>query len=190
MSDAGFGARPRSETFEYGGATIELVDAATILAAARVNPVELMRRAMWPSPVNRVDITVRSADLDGGPKHLFTAEISTADEPLSKERIRRLVLGNDPVGLLLAKRIEAGDPIATRIVDGVGAAAPAAHKRLGPGPGTPPRRRRDPPPPLPDAGVGLQRAWPYDESGPAVGLAAEVPRDTVGPAHLQAFVGL
>src|SRR3954454_20794183 len=183
MSDAGFGARPRSETFEYGGATIELVDAATILAAARVNPVELMRRAMWPSPVNRVDITVRSADLDGGPKHLFTAEISTADEPLSKERIRALVLGNDPVGLLLARRIEAGDPVATRIVDGVGAAAAAASQRRGLG--RPPQPAATRPATLADAAVGLQAAVTYDESGTRVRLRAEVARDDVQPAHLQ-----
>jgi transitional endoplasmic reticulum ATPase len=189
MSDAGFGARPRSETFEYGGATIELVDAATILAAARVNPVELMRRAMWPSPVNRVDITVRSADLDGGPKHLFTAEISTADEPLSKERIRRLVLGNDPVGLLLAKRIEAGDPVATRIVDGVGAAAAAAYRKLGLDRPAQPAANREPAT-IADAVVGLQATVTYDESGTIVRLRAAVPRDDVQPAHLQAFVGL
>ncbi len=105
MTESSFGARPRSETFEYAGATVELVDAATILAAARVNPVELLRRAMWPAPVQRVDLAVSSADIGGGPKHVFTAEISTADEPLSKERIRALVLGSDPVGVLLAKRI-------------------------------------------------------------------------------------
>lgn len=35
-------------SFEYAGATVEIVDAATILAAARVNPVELLRRAVFP----------------------------------------------------------------------------------------------------------------------------------------------
>jgi transitional endoplasmic reticulum ATPase len=188
-SDAGFGARPRSDTFGYAGATIELVDAATILAAARVNPVELLRRAMWPAPVNRVDITVRSAELGGGPKHVFTAEISTADEPLSKERIRQLVLGNDPVGLLLAKRIEAGDPVATRIVDGVGAAAAAAYRKLGLDRPAQPAANREPGT-LADAVVGLQATVTYDESGTVVRLRAEVARDDVQPAHLQAFVGL
>ena len=41
-------------SFEYAGATVEIVDAATILAAARVNPVELLRRAAFPPPVQRV----------------------------------------------------------------------------------------------------------------------------------------
>jgi transitional endoplasmic reticulum ATPase len=187
MSDASF-ARPRGETFEYAGATVELIDAETALAAARVNPIDLLRHPAWPAPVHRVDLTVSSADRADGPAHVFTAAISTADEPLSKERIRQLVLGNDPVGLLLAKRIEAGDPITTRIVDGVGAAAAAAYKRLGldrtqPAPGRPPAT-------LADAVVGLQAGVTYDESGTVVRLRAEVPRDEVSAAHLQAFVGL
>jgi transitional endoplasmic reticulum ATPase len=189
MSDASF-ARQRGEIFEYAGATVEMVDAATLLAAARVNPVELMRRTSWPSPVQRVDLTVTSADRPAGPVHVFTAAISTADEPLSKERIRKLVLGNDPVGVLLAKRIEAGDPIATRIVDGVGAAAAAAYKKLGlDRPTAQPAASRKPAT-LADAVVGLQASVTYDESGTVVRLAAEVPRDEVTPAHLQAFVGL
>ncbi|MFD0524828.1 hypothetical protein [Paractinoplanes durhamensis] len=107
MGDASF-ARTRGEVFEYAGATVELVDAATVLAAARVNPVELLRHSVWPAPVRRVDLTVSSADRADGAVHVFAASVSTADEPLSKERIRKLVLGNDPVGLLLAKRIEQG----------------------------------------------------------------------------------
>jgi transitional endoplasmic reticulum ATPase len=189
MSDASF-ARPRGESFEYAGATVELVEAATLLAAARVNPVDLLRHAVWPAPVRRVDLSVSSADRgDDGPVHVFSAAVSTADEPLSKERIRKLVLGNDPVGLLLAKRIEQGDPIATRIVDGVGAAAAAAYRKLGldkpPQPAV--NRRAET---LADAVVGLQASVTYDESGTVVRLTAEVPRDDVSPAHLQAFVGL
>ena len=187
MSEAGF-TRPRGETFEYGGATVELVDAATVLAAARVNPVDLLRRSSWPSPVQRVDLTVSSADRASGPVHTFAAAISTAEEPLSTERIRKLVLGTDPVGLLLAKRIEAGDPIATRFVDGVGAAAAAAYKKLGLGQTQPVTDRE--PATLADAVVGLQAELTYDETGTIVRLHAEVPRDDVTPAHLQAFVGL
>jgi transitional endoplasmic reticulum ATPase len=188
MSEASF-ARPRGEIFEYAGATVELLDASTILAAARVNPVELLRRSTWPSPVQRVDMTVASADRPDGPVHTFDAAISTADEPMSKERIRALVLGNDPVGILLAKRIAAGDPVATRIVDGVGAAAAAAYRKLGldrPTQQTPNR----PPATLADAVVGLQAGVTYDESGTVVRLHAEVARDDVTPAHLQAFTGL
>ncbi|MDY7086128.1 MAG: ATP-binding protein [Actinomycetota bacterium] len=185
MSDT----RPRGETFEYAGATVELVDVATVLAAARVNPVELLRRATWPAPVQRVELTVASSGRPSGPVHTFAASISTAEEPLSQERIRKLVLGNDPVGLLLAKRIEAGDPIATRIVDGVGAAAAAAYRKLGLDRQTAPMTGREPGT-LADAVVGLQAEISYDETGTVVRLHAEVPRDDVTPAHLQAFVGL
>ena len=188
MSDTS-SARPRGETFEYAGATVELVEPATVLAAARVNPVELLRRATWPAPVQRVDLTVSSEDRPDGPVHTFAAAISTADEPMSKERIRSLVLGHDPVGLLLAKRIEAGDPIATRIVDGVGAAAAAAYKKLGLDRADKPAANREPGT-IADAVVGLQAGVTYDESGTVMRLSAEVPRDTVTPAHLQAFVGL
>ncbi len=59
-------ARPCGDTFVFAGATIDLVDAATILAAARVNPVELLRRAVWPAPVRRVDLRVQSADGEAG----------------------------------------------------------------------------------------------------------------------------
>jgi len=189
MSDASFGARPRGQTFAYAGATVELVDAATVLAAARVNPVELLHRAIWPAPVHRVDLTVSSADQPGGPVHVFTAEISTADEPLSKERIRALVLGHDAMGLLLAKRIDAGDPVTTRIVDGVGAAAAAAYRKLGLDRPDKQQAAREPGT-LADAVVGLQATVTYDESGTKVRLRAEVARDDVQPAHLQAFVGL
>jgi len=188
MSDASF-ARPRGETFEYAGATVELIDAATILAAARVNPVDLLRRSTWPDPVQRVDLTITSVDRPDGPVHTFDAAISTADEPMSKERIRALVLGNDPVGLLLAKRIAAGDPVATRIVDGVGAAAAAAYRKLGLDRTTQQTPAR-PPATLADAVVGLQAGVTYDESGTVVRLHAEVPRDDVTTAHLQAFTGL
>ncbi len=188
MSDTS-SARPRGETFEYAGATVELVEPVTVLAAARVNPVELLRQAGWPPPVQRVDLTVSSEDRPSGPVHTFAAAISTADEPMSKERIRSLVLGHDPVGVLLAKRIEAGDPIATRIVDGVGAAAVAAYRKLGLDRTDKPAAGREPGT-IADAVVGLQAGVTYDETGTVMRLSAEVARDDVTPAHLQAFVGL
>ena len=178
-------AHPRGDSFGYAGATIDLVDSATILAAARVNPVELLRRATWPAPVQRVDLRVSSADGKAGPVHVFTAEISAAD----KERIRSLMLGHDPVGLLLAKRIEAGDPVVTRIVDGVGAAAVAAYRKLGLDWAAQPAANRAPGT-LADAAVGLRAGVTYDPSGTVLRLRAEVPRDDVNPDHLRGFVGL
>ncbi|BCJ56498.1 hypothetical protein Asp14428_79730 [Actinoplanes sp. NBRC 14428] len=181
-----------TESFRYAGATVEIVEAATILAAARVNPVELLRRATFPPPVRRAELTVSSAGTAAGPVHVFSAEISTSVSDLpQKERIRAVVLGNDPVGTLLAKRIEAGDPIATRIVDGVGTAAVAAYRKLGldrPSAGAPDREPETAV--LADATAGLQAAVTYQADGSLVRLRAEVPRDDVRPEHLTAMVRL
>jgi transitional endoplasmic reticulum ATPase len=182
MSEAN-SARPRGDTFTFAGAAVELVDAAAMLAEARVSPVELLRGAAWPAPVRQVDLWVASVDHEAGPMHVFTAEISTAD----KERIRSLMLGHDPVGRLLAKRIEAGDPVVTRIVDGMGAAAVAAYRKLGLDWAAPADRE---PGTLADADLGLQADVSYDPSGTVMRLRAEVPRDEVNPDHLRAFVGL
>jgi transitional endoplasmic reticulum ATPase len=189
MSEANNPARPRSDTFTHAGATIDLVDAATILAAALVNPVELLRRAVWPAPVRRVDLGVSSADGGAGPVCVFTAEISTADEPLRKERIRSWVLGRDPVGLLLARRIEAGDPVTTRIVDGVGAVAAAAYRTLALDRVVPPAADHEHGT-LADAATGLQAEVAYDLDGTVVRLRSETPHDDVTPDHLRAFVEL
>ncbi|AGL18518.1 26S protease regulatory subunit [Actinoplanes sp. N902-109] len=181
-----------TESFEYAGATVEIVEPGTILAAARVNPVELLRRATFPAPVRRAGLTVSSADTAAGPVHVFAAEISTITDDLPhRERIRAVVLGNDPVGTLLAKRIAAGDPIATRIVDGVGTAAVAAYKKLGlDRPNDPPGKGEARTDILADAAAGLQATVSYEADGTLVRLRAEVPRDEVTPAHLEAMVRL
>jgi transitional endoplasmic reticulum ATPase len=194
------------DTFSYAGATVEVVDAAGILAAARAEPVELLRGAAWPDPVRRVDLRV-----SGG---VFTAEIGTAGGPLSRERVRSMLLDHDPIGQLLAKRIEAGDPVTTKIVDGVGAVAVAVYRSLGldragqPSEAQPAQARTAEaesaetqqaearpgegrrPGMLADAELGLQAEVTYDPSGTAVRLRAEVARDDVRPDHLRAFVGL
>ncbi|WP_306205169.1 ATP-binding protein [Actinoplanes sp. RD1] len=182
-----------TESFPYAGASVEIVEAGTILAAARVNPVELLGRATFPAPVRRVRLTVSSADKTGGDAaHVFVAEISTVDDGTpQRDRIRAVVLGNDPVGQLLAKRIKAGDPIATKIVDGVGTAAVAAYKKLGlDRPTGPAPEHDDRPDILADAAAGLQAQVTYADDGTLVRLRAEVPRDEVTPEHLAAMVRL
>ncbi|MFI5935357.1 ATP-binding protein [Actinoplanes sp. NPDC051494] len=182
-----------TDSFQFAGATVEIVEPGTILAAARVNPVELLRRATFPEPVRRAGLTVSSAETPDGPVHVFAAEISTVagDDLPQRDRIRAVVLGNDPVGVLLAKRIAAGDPITTRIVDGVGTAAVAAYKKLGlDRPNDPPPQREARPGVLADAAAGLQATVSYDAGGTLVRLRAEVPRDDVTPEHLAAMVKL
>ncbi|MBW6435422.1 ATP-binding protein [Actinoplanes hulinensis] len=181
MTDASF-ARPRTETFEFAGATVELVDAVTLLAAARVNPVEPLRRAAWPVPVQRVDLTVAADAAD----HVFTARITTLSTPLATERrMRGIVLSIDPLGPLLARRIAAGDQVVTRLVDGVGTAAAAAYRKLGL---EKPAERE--PEVLADAAAGLEAAVTYEADGTVARVEARVPRDEVTPAHLRAFVTL
>jgi len=178
-------ARPGGDSFTYAGATIEVVEAAAILAAGRVGPVALLRGAAWPAPVRQVDIRVSGASGNVGPVQVFTAEIGTVD----KERIRSLMLGRDPVGLLLAKRIEAGDPVVTRIVDGVGAAALAAYRKLGLDWAAQPVEDREPGT-LADAALGLRAEVTYDPSGTVLRLRAQVPCDEVDTNHLRAFIEL
>ncbi|WP_326916592.1 ATP-binding protein [Actinophytocola sp.] len=178
-------ARPCGNTFTFAGATVELLDAAAMLTAARVGPVVLLRGAVWPGAVQWVEVGVSSADGEDGPVCLFTGAIGIAD----KEWIRSLILGHDPVGLLLSKRIEAGDAVVTRIVDGVGAVAVAAYRRLGlDWSAQPPANRA--PGRLVDADLGLAAEVAYDSSGTVVRLRAAVPREEVNPDHLRGFIGL
>ncbi|GAA1621341.1 ATP-binding protein [Actinoplanes couchii] len=178
MTDAS-SARPRAETFEHAGATVELVDAVTLLAAARVNPVEPLRRADWPSPVHRVDLVV---DGTGGSEHVFTARITTVPSATATRKMMRgFVLNIDPLGPILAKRIADGDQVVTRLVDGVGIAAAAAYRKLG-------LEKPVEPSLLADASAGIEASVSYD--GTVATLESRVARDDVGPAHLRAFVTL
>ncbi|AEV86058.1 ATPase AAA [Actinoplanes sp. SE50] len=180
----------QGEIFEYAGATVELLDASTILAAARVNPVDLVHHAAgWPAPVQRAEVTVSSRDTAAGPVHVFIARLHVGAEPMTTERMRGLVLGRDPIGVLLSKRIAEGDPVATRIVDGVGTAAAAAYRKLGFDRVDNPAANRQPGV-LADAGVGLQAEVTHEAAGDVVRLRAEVPRDEVTATHLRAFVTL
>jgi transitional endoplasmic reticulum ATPase len=182
MSDQ---ARGQRVTFEYAGATVEMVDAVTALAAARVNRVEMLRGAGWPEPVRRVELSVSSED----EVQVFASEISTAADRFTTAKVRALVLGADPIGVLLTKRIEQGDQLAARLVDGVGNAAVAAYRKLGLD-RVPQAAVQREPATVADAAVGLQATVTYDENGTLVRLRAEMPRDDVSPAHLQAFAGL
>ncbi|GIE86292.1 ATP-binding protein [Actinoplanes regularis] len=177
------------EIFEYFGAAVELVDASTILAAARVNPVELVHHAEWPAPVQRVELTVSSTADAADPAHVFVARLHAGAEPMTTERMRGMVLGHDPIGLLLSKRIAEGDPVATRLVDGVGAAAAAAYRKLGFDKANGPAPDRSPGV-FADAAVGLRAEVDHEADGDVIRLRAEVPRDEVTANHLRAFVTL
>jgi len=108
------------------------------------------------------------------------------------------VLGmTGPVGVLLARRVAAGDPLATRIADGVGLAASQAYRRLGLGR---PRGEADAGDPVVRdvEGAGLRATMSHTEVPPAgplgggqlITLRAAVPSDSVSAAHLRAMFGL
>jgi transitional endoplasmic reticulum ATPase len=99
--------RPPVSTFEHAGARITLVDAPAILAAT--GRTELLHRPEVPAPVSRVELAVSRV----GAEYVF--------EGLVRLRSKREfgVLGNDPVGALLSRRVQAGDQWATRVVDSV-----------------------------------------------------------------------
>ncbi|MEV4282506.1 ATP-binding protein [Actinoplanes xinjiangensis] len=180
MTDAS-STRPQTETFQHAGAIVELVDAGTLLAAARVNPVDLLQRATWPEPVHRVDLTV---DGTGGTEHVFTARIRTLSSPeATQQKMRGIVLDIDPLGRLLARRIAAGDQVVTRIVDGVGMAAAVAYRTLG----LEKPVDRDPGL-LADAAAGIEATITYADG--VARLESRIARDVVGVAHLRAFVTL
>jgi transitional endoplasmic reticulum ATPase len=176
---------PDIETFACAGCQIDLVDADAVLVAAQVRRVDLLSGCAFPDPVHRVSLTVTGAVEDGRSVHRLDAQVRTHGDGPSAERVRSLVLGNDPLGTLLTRRIADGDPWATRIVDGVGGAALAAYRRLG--------LQRSGPVLLRDEVAGLQATVTYDEladGGRTVRLRAAVDSDEVGPAHLRAMIEL
>jgi transitional endoplasmic reticulum ATPase len=182
---------PGPDTFTYAGAHVELVDAAGIVAAAQVRRVELFGGAAFPDPVRRVRLAVSAAVRDGRPVVLLDAEVTlTADGP-TPDRIRALVLGTDPIGYLLGRRLDAGDQWAARIVGGMEGAAAAAYRRLG-------RdqtawtaaddRAATGPAVLVDAAVGLRATVTHADR--SIGLRATVDGREMSPAHLRSMVEL
>ncbi|PWU47281.1 ATP-binding protein, partial [Micromonospora globispora] len=98
----GYDLRPGADSFELFGARVTLVDAAGLLAAGTVGPVELLTDAAFPAPVRAARLTVRAED----GTHRFEAEIRTA----SGRTVGLLALGvAGPAGVLLARRLATAD---------------------------------------------------------------------------------
>src|SRR3954470_2394257 len=119
--------RPQVETSEYRGCRITVIDAPHILAAAATQEVELLHDAAFPEPVRAVRMTVTEEDdRDGQRVCVFRASVRTGPS-----RQPFAVLGNDPVGVFISRQVAAGEPWASRIVDGVGTAVSEVSRRLG-----------------------------------------------------------
>jgi transitional endoplasmic reticulum ATPase len=157
-----------TETFECAGCAVTMVDMAGALSAASADRVNLLQPANFPPPVRQVRFSVR-ADAAG---HHFEAEIRTG----------LAVLGNDPIGVLLGRRLAAGDPWATRLVDGVGTAVAKAYRTLG---------LAQPEQTSVRESHGIQATVhhggsPSNESR-TITVRATVPSDEVAPAHVRAM---
>ncbi|TQS47129.1 ATP-binding protein [Cryptosporangium phraense] len=116
--------RPDLRTFTHAGCTITLVDAERILAAADGPRVELLSGVAFPPPVRSVALSLAHEDTE----FFLDASIRTGTE--SGERAGVTVLGNDPIGVFLSRRVESGDPWATRLVDGVSSVIGNFSRRL------------------------------------------------------------
>ena len=186
--------RPDIETFTCAGCQVTLVDAAAILAAAREAPVELLRDAEFPAPVRGVRFMVDTGERDGRAVHLLSADITIGGID-AREALESAVFGvTGSVGVSLARRLAAVDPMAARIADGLGNAAAGASRWLG-RTRTAGDRPADPGGPAPiraDAATGLQATVRTEAAGGGrvVAVRAAVPSDEVAPAHLRAMCGV
>lgn len=191
MPEQEYELRPDTETFECAGCRVALVGAADILAAARAERVELLHSERFPWPVRRVRYSILTEPRAGQHDYVLEAEINTggAGGGLPPDWLRTVVLGPDPLGVLLTRRIAAGDPWATRIVDGLGYAA-ETYRRLGlgqAGGGSSPLAGGSV---RTDEETGLRAAVtrrPSGSGGTITTLRATVPCDEITSAHLRAM---
>ena len=206
MPDAGPGLRPDIETLDWRGCPVRLIDPADIWATAAVTRVELLHGQGFPPPVRRVRLWVAGDVRDGRPVFLLDAVVGAGPAGAGRPWPQSAVLGNDPLGALLASRVRAGDLWATRVVDGMSTAVAEVSRRLGMR--RPTTGRSDAPvvddePDLrvegevlrsvvrEDPATGLRATVTYRGSGAAnlVTLRSQVPRDAASGRHLGVMFG-
>src|SRR5689334_15823535 len=193
-------ARPQLETSEHRGCRITVIDGPHILAAAATQEVELLHNATFPEPVRAVRMTITEED-DGGDRRVCVLRASVRTGP---HRQPFAVLGNDPVGVFISRQVAAGEPWASRIVDGVGTAVSEVSRRLGRAPSTaapaPPTDETVHDTPL-DSVVRVEpvtgmraaltvRGSASDARARTTTLRAVLPFEDASPAHLTAMFRL
>src|SRR5438552_14815056 len=138
--------RPQVEVSTYRGCRITVIDASHILAAAATQEVELLHDPAFPEPVRAVRFTIAAENAaDSAEENAEENADENAKTDVSQNRVCVLrasvrtgpnrqpfgVLGNDPVGVFISRQVAAGEPWASRIVDGVGTADAEVSRRLG-----------------------------------------------------------
>jgi transitional endoplasmic reticulum ATPase len=202
MPESLSGLRPQTDVVERGDWRVEIVDFPQILAAAADYPVELLHGAGFPPPVRRVRMSVALGERDGQSLFVLEAAVHGADR-FTEPRPRFAVLGNDPIGALLSRRADAGDPLAARVVDGLQSAVGGIYRRLGM---PPPTSVAEAPPwetgesvfseIIVDDDTSLRTEVTHNtlpgagsDEGRIVTLRATVPADEIRPDHLVALFG-
>lgn len=127
MPDSDHELRPDAETFDHAGSTVTVIDAPGILASAAERRVELFHDALFPPPIRRVRASITRTFHDGEPVALMTAVIHAG---AVRGGLTIGVLGNDPISVLISRRVAAGDAWATRVVDGATTAVAKVTRRL------------------------------------------------------------
>ncbi len=149
---------------EHAGCRVAVEDPADIVAAARAEPVRMQLAGALPPPVQRVRLAVAAGPPGTAPAFRLDARVQAyVPEP---PRPRGSALGNDPLGVLLERRLAAGDPWAARIVDGLDTAT-EAYRRF-----------------VQSGGRPVETS---ERADPVTGLRATVSRSTDG-AELRAMV--
>jgi len=192
MPDEPYGARGPVETFARDGWRLSVLDAPAILAAGTEREVSILDSAAFPRPIRRVRLSV-------GPGGLLAGAVRTGRGALTS-RPRFALIGNDPIGLLLTRRADAGDQAAVRLRDGLQTAVEQVSRAL----------RLPPPEPATDrtwergavlrsvvridADTGLAVTLTHhavpDGDGELVVLRADVPPQGLTAAHLAAMFGV
>src|SRR4051794_705603 len=115
--------RPDVDTSAHGRYRISVVDGEHILASAAGRRVDLLREGAFRPPVREAALSVTRDD-DG----VFLLDASFRTGPEARDRLT--ALGGDPLSVLLARRVAAGDQWAVKIVSGMGAVAAEVTRRL------------------------------------------------------------
>ena len=139
-------------------------------------PVTLLLTGPLPPPVSEVRLSLTPGRQDGDPVLRLEARVLT-----DTARPRNPVLGSDPLGVLLERRLAAGDTWAAKIVSGLDSAADVYGRFVATAP-----------PPVPtvdtraDAVTGLQAA--IDHLPGLTTVRAVVPAPAVTPTTVPAMV--